>query len=233
GFYAVNRYYTFPNTIGANGDVVAPANVACTADTLSYTSDKVAITRAGDYRTSFRAEDLGVGTWVTTLYSPDGKPLTVGDCADKDEWAAVKQLLVTTTASEPSDGKATDAAKLWGTVPSGAQIASNLYEWQGKDVSDSDKHLATAGPIGLNEGVVNGVVVTLPTVSYSTKAPRVYFVETVYDLDGKIVAQGKRGVPSETIVRTPKVPEQPAGRGGNGNTAGSGGAAANLPIVSG
>ncbi len=182
------------------------------------------------------SDHVGVGTWITSLYSPDGKELTRGSCEDRSEWAAVKQLLVQTKATEPSNGKATDEATLWGTVPAGSQIASNLYEQIG-EVTDSDKHLATAGPIGLNQGIVNGVVVTLPTVSYKTSpdADAVYFVEVVYDLDGNVIAQGKRGVESETIrLTTPTPPVTPptgAGRNAAGN--GGNGAAANVPIVSG
>jgi len=242
GFYLVNRYYTFPNTIGENGDLVAPANAVCTADTLTYTSDKVEVTGPKTYKVSHRSKENGVGTWVATLYSPDGKPLIAGDCADTDEWAAVKQLLVTTSASTPGDGQATDAAQLWGTVPEGSQITSNLYEQLTDEVSDADKHLATAGPMGLNEGLVNGVIVTLPTVAYkaSEDAKAVYFVEAVYDLDGKVIAMGKRGIPSETIPLTPpptpEVPEKPnspTGKGEKAAAVGGGGAAATLPIVSG
>jgi len=236
GMYIVDRYYTFEQSPVADGagNLIAPTAPVCDATTLDYTSGHIAVTKPGTLTASFHSDKLGVGTWVESLYSADGTLLTKGDCANKDEWAAVKQLVVTTQAKSNGGGEASDTATLWGTVPAGSQLSSTLYDQKGSTASTSDEAIATAGPVGLNEGLVNGVVVTLPSVKYPDSMTKGYFVESVFDIDGNLVAQGDRGVSSETIVNVPTPPVSPStGSGGNGSGAGGNDSVAALPIISG
>lgn len=223
GMYVIDRHYTFANTVGPDGHVIVPAaaDLVTDASTLDYTSPQIPVTKAGDYSASFNSSKVGSGTWIETLYAADGTVLSTGSSKNYAEWTAVQQLVVTTQAKANSNGTATDTATIWGTVPAGAQLASVLYNQTGSAASTTDQSVATAGPVGLNQGLVNGVVVTLPAVNYPKSMKVGYFVEAVYDLEGNLIVQNARGVASETI------------NVGNGGNAAAAGAVQALPKVAG
>ncbi|MGN7187017.1 hypothetical protein [Microbacterium enclense] len=249
GMYVIDRHYTFSGTVSStDGSVTAPTtgNQVCTSDNSDYTSEKIPVTKAGDLTASFNSTKNGAGVWVETLYAQDGTVLTTeadqkAACGNTSEWTAVKQLVVTTQASTSNSGaSATDVATIWGTVPAGAQIASVLYHQAGEFASAADQSVAVAGPVGLNGGLVNGVVVTLPAVAIPSGMTKGYFVESVYDLGGKLISQGARGVASESVsVTTPvedrKAPVEERRAAGEGSKAAGAGvnAAVSLPIISG
>ena len=203
GFYAIGKHYTFKTTVDGNGDAVTPSKtqIVCDASTLDYTSSQVPITKAGpiENAVSFHATNVGVGTWVEELYAPDGALVSKGDCGDKNEWTFVKQLLVVTQAAIQDAGKATDVARMWGTVECGSKMLWNFHRWDGKTATSADKLIKTTKALGLPCGLANGFEITSPAVDYDGSFPA-YFTETALNMDAKVISQGKRGVPSESLI---------------------------------
>lgn len=205
GFYAIDRHYTFTNTVSPNGQPIAPSNPVCSEGNIDYTSPQIPITTTGtiQHAASMDSSVNGVGTWVETLYSPKGVALESTPCNDTSEWTYVAPLLVRTTAATSGSGTAVDHTTVWGTASAGTQLSWALYLESGSTASDSDQLLGTAGPVGIPSGVLNGYQLTSPAVAYTaTRGATVYFVETATDVNGNIYEQGPRGVASESLGAT-------------------------------
>lgn len=219
GFYAVDRHYTFPNTVDENGDAIEPteADIVAADTTLDYTSPQIPVTQAGtmENAASFHCSVVGVGVWVHTLYAPDGTVLNVSSASDKSQWTFCKQLLVVTQASKNGAGKAVDTSTLWGTIVGGDQMKWQLWEQVEGDDASKDKLIATTKLIGLPIGVVNGATVTSPEVTYDASLARVYFIEIAQDMDAKLYDIGKPRVASESIIRDAPVKPGPPPEAGS------------------
>lgn len=172
-----------------------------------WTSEKVMLTGAGEYRTNeYSLDKAGTYHFREIVYSKDGKIIKEGKCGVKEETITVRPntpgLKVTTIAKQaPADGKdgvianIYDTLEVTGTVPEGAYAIVELF-YQ----TDTNNGLQCGTPLWTSQRVALNGPGQYQTDKYSVIRKGVYhFRETVFDKDGKILTQGDCGVTEETV----------------------------------
>lgn len=195
----------------------------CDSEPVFTSETPIKVTAAGEYQSeSFVPTEYGKYLWVETLsFTPEGSetPTVVhrGECGVREETSFVVD--VTTQAQERGKAgeTATDTAIVNGVIPEGSTIEFSAYKvaadapqatpgangtWTGVDVCSDDKLIKTtdavAVPGGLHENTnIVSAAVDLPK---DTSDYKVYWIETVKDEKGNVIANGECGLPQETTT---------------------------------
>ncbi|MGO1629393.1 MAG: hypothetical protein ACTHX2_11305 [Microbacterium sp.] len=208
----------------------------CETEPVFVSSEPVTVTKEGDYESeSFVPERYGKYLWVETLmYTPEGEDEILihrGECGVELETSYVFD--VTTEAQDAADAgeTATDTAIVDGFMPDGATVEFTAYQVdadapQAPEAADvavctEDSVLGTTEPVEIDGGMhddtrIESDEIHLPDSSVDYK---VYWIETVRDSDGDVIAEGECGLPEETTtVSANEEPSALAVTGGGDNT---------------
>ena len=189
-----------------------PVDQSPVCETPFYVSDPISVTQAGVYRSGLTSvEEPGAVYWIETLYDSDGGVLVEGTCGAPGETTIVTaqpEALAVTTLATPTvilGEPATDTAIVIGTVPEGATVAFQAYLQSGDvPICTADELVYDGDPIPMDG---SGEYVSVPVVF--DRAGIYYWIETVRDADGEVIARGLCGAPGETTIVTLAPPPEP------------------------
>ncbi len=180
-----------------------------------YVSDPIPVTQPGVYRSGMTSVDqAGSVYWIETLYDAKGEVLVEGSCGAPGETTVVTEQpveLTVTTLATPTvvlGHPATDTAIVSGTVPEGATVTFEAYRQHGDAPVCTEEELVYTGDPILLDGP--GEYTSEPVVF--EHAGTYYWIETVRDSEGEVLARGLCGAPGETTKVTevpPPAPPQP------------------------
>jgi hypothetical protein len=150
--------------------------------------------------------------WIASLYDADGATLAEGVCGTPGETTVVTApppaLAVTTNATptvllgEP----ARDVATVTGEIPEGARLGFQAYRQAGEAPECTEDELVfTSAQVALDGAGEH----TSESVVFE-EAGRYFWIATVVDAEGAVLARGLCGAPDETtIVALPPLPPTP------------------------
>lgn len=203
----------------AGGDL----STVCTDANRVYTNvgQGQKITATGEYTSpTVTADEHGTILWVESLHSipaGGGKSVEIsrGVCGVPDETTHVVDVSTKASSADGSSpvkpGAAVqDTATIAGALPVGAVITFEAYRGIGAPVCSDATRVWTSQPTTLTGGFyAPAKPLTLTSGSFTPSAQgqvtSVWFVETVRDESGQILAQGECGVPDETLTLTKSV----------------------------
>lgn len=195
----------------------------CDSEPVFTSKTPIKVTAAGEYQSeSFVPTEYGKYLWVETLsFTPeDSETPTVvhrGECGVREETSFVVDVTSQAQERGKAGETATDTAIVNGVIPEGSTIEFSAYKvaadapqatpgangtWTGVDVCSDDKLIKTtdavAVPGGLHENTnIVSAAVDLPK---DTSDYKVYWIETVKDENGNVIAHGECGLPHETTT---------------------------------
>lgn len=187
------------------------ANAEPVCEVPIFTSEEVAVTQAGVYRSgATKVDSAGNVYWIETLYDADGELIAEGKCGAPGETTVVldqpDELTVKTNAvaTVVLGNPAHDVATVSGTVPDGATLLFEAYRQNGDTATCTADELVFTSEVieldGPGEYRSNEVVFD--------RVGTYYWVETVTDTDGSVLHRGLCGAPDETTTVTAE-PEKP------------------------
>lgn len=196
------RHYTATGTIDSEG-MLQDGVLQCTDDTRDASGAPIAITHSGDYEKVWKVTPgvNGLGTFTEQFVDESGEAVgPESDCQDAGEWTAQQQLLIRTVAAQNADGRVRDTAVVYGTVTPGEQLLAKLHDQAGAQASVNDDVSCTTAPVGLPQGLANGITVSTPWTECPAFDGTRYFREIALDVDGNVDEHGLPGVPSESLT---------------------------------
>lgn len=180
----------------------------CEDEPVFTSTEAITVTEAGEYQSeAFTPTEYGKYLWVETL-TVEGTEVHRGECGIRLESSFV--LDVTTKAQERGKAgeTATDTAIVDGFIPDGATITFDAYRvaedapQAPTDVCTEAALIGSTEPVAITGGMHDGTEI----VSAPVKLPdavgnyKVYWIETVTDELGNVIAEGECGLPEETTT---------------------------------
>ncbi|CAN7390655.1 hypothetical protein LJR186_002407 [Microbacterium foliorum] len=189
-----------------------PLDAAPVCEVPFYTSEPIAVSQAGVYRSgTTSATQGGAVYWIETLYDSDEEVLVEGVCGAPGETTVVtdepQPLTVTTNATPQVElgTPATDTATVTGSVPEGATLSFQSYLQDGDEPAcTADELMDTTEPIPLDDA---GEYVSEPVVF--EVAGTYFWIETIRGADGSELVRGICGAPGETTIVSETPPPTP------------------------
>ena len=145
--------------------------------------------------------------WVEKLTDENGDVVDEGKIGNPGEVTKVtvppRETTVTTKAMSDSDTPVVgdsiwDTIQVDGDILDGDYTVVNLYTWETGSEPTCENPVWTSEEIALTPGTTEYTTGTFVTV----EAKEHGFVETTYDAEGEMIAQGECGTPDETITVT-------------------------------
>ena len=175
-----------------------------------WTSAKVMLNRgAGEYATgSFTTKKEGLYHFRESVFDRHGKLIAQGKCGEDSETVKVEKPHRVWTVAQAPKGKHVgdpihDLVYLEGAFPKDSYVVVKLFYNQAGEAKTCQVPVWTSEKLK----VPPFTPATLKTGESKTRISGQYhFQETVYDGEGKILAQGDCGADSETLVITPDYP---------------------------
>ncbi|WP_278971994.1 hypothetical protein [Mobiluncus mulieris] len=175
-----------------------------------WTSAKVMLNRgAGEYATgSFTTKKEGLYHFRENVFDRHGKLIAQGKCGEDSETVKVEKPHRVWTVAQAPKGKHVgdpihDLVYLEGAFPKDSYVVVKLFYNQAGEAKTCQVPVWTSEKLK----VPPFTPATLKTGEFKTRISGQYhFQETVYDGEGKILAQGDCGADSETLVITPDYP---------------------------
>ena len=175
-----------------------------------WTSAKVMLDRgAGEYATgSFTTKKEGLYHFRESVFDRHGKLIAQGKCGEDSETVKVEKPRRVWTVAQAPKGKHVgdpihDLVYLEGAFPKDSYVVVKLFYNQAGEAKTCQVPVWTSEKLK----VPPFTPATLKTGEFKTRISGQYhFQETVYDGEGKILAQGDCGADSETLVITPDYP---------------------------
>jgi len=180
----------------------------CEEEPVFVSEDPIVVTNTGEYQSeAFTPTEYGKYLWVETLLV-EGTEVYRGECGVRLETSFV--LDVTTKAQERGKAgeTATDTAIIDGFIPDGATITFDAYR-VAEDAPQAPTEVCTEStligstePVEIAGGMHDGTEI----VSAPVKLPdqianyKVYWIESIHDELGNVIAEGECGLPEETTT---------------------------------
>ena len=182
-------------------------------------TDKVAVDGAGEYKSAeFTPSESGTYSYVETLRDKDGNIISQGKKGVGSESVIVFGTVTTKASEDVYVGEDVfDTATVEGAIPEGAYLGFDLYKISDEALTDEEVEAGdfTAQFTDANKVwsstekvAVNGAGDYESERFTTTEAGTYSYVETLYDKDGNVISQGKKGVGSESVIVKEK-PETP------------------------